>query len=140
MEIIEYTESFHTKLEAFKAIVWPLADHEHHGEQMPDFEKKECTLIAKENDEIIGYVSLHIDSGVGQIEPLMVDPKGKGVGSALIQAVEAKAKSLGVHKVWLETGSNWQAKKFYEKHEYMVRTILPNHTGGYEFVLMDKML
>lgn len=140
MEILEYVKNDEANLESFKAKVWPAADAEHYGDKQPDFNKKEFTLIAKEHDEIVGYISMIIDSGVAQIEPLMVHPRGKGIGSALITAAEEKAKSMGVHKVWLETGSTWEAKKFYEKHGYTVRTILPNHTGGHEFVLMDKMV
>jgi len=135
------SESYNPELfEQFKAKVWPVADAEHYGYQQPDFQKKEFTLVAKENDEILGYVTVLIDSGVAQIEPLMVYPRGMRIGSALIVSAEAKAKEMGVHKVWLETGSNWEAKKFYEKHGYITRTILPNHIGGHEFVLMDKTL
>lgn len=138
MQIIETFKP--EALEQFKSKVWPSADREHYGERMPDFYKKEFTLVAIEGEEIVGYISVLIDSGVAQIEPLMVEPRGKGIGSALILAAETKAKEIGVHKMWLETGSTWEAKKFYEKHGYVVRIILPNHTGGYEFVLMDKMI
>lgn len=140
MHITEITEGQSEALEIFKSQVWPVADREHYGDTQPDFEKKNFTLVAKEGDDIVGYVSIIIDSGVAQIEPLMVHPRGKGIGSALIQAAEARAKEMGTHKLWLETGSTWDAKKFYEKHGYSVRTILPNHTGGHEFVLMDKMV
>ncbi len=138
MNIIESPNT--ETLEAFKAKVWPLADREHYHDSMPDFHKTTFTLIAKDADEIVGYTTLLIESGVAQLEPLMVYPKGKGIGTSLIIAAEKKAKELNVHKIWLETGSTWEAKKFYEKHGYIVRSILPNHTGGYEFVLMDKML
>lgn len=131
-----------SELKIFKGLVWPEADKEHYGDTQPNFSRDEFTLIAKENSEIVGYISLVIDTGVAQIEPLMVktDLKGKGIGTKLLQDAEEKAKELGVHKVWLETGSDWQAKGFYEKHGYQVRTVLPNHSGGREFVLMDKMI
>ncbi len=142
MEIITYSPIDQEKLEAFKASVWPAADIEHYGNNQPNFFREEITLLAKDGDEIVGYVTIIADSGVAQIEPLMVavERKGQGIGSKLLVAAEEKAKSLGIHKVWLETGSDWKARSFYEKHGYTVRTILPNHTGGREFVLMDKML
>lgn len=129
-------------LEVFKAAVWPVADKEHYGDQQPQFSRDELTLLATDGDAIAGYLTLIIDSGVAQIEPLMVavDRKGHGIGTLLLEAAEAKAKELGVHKLWLETGADWKAKSFYEKHGFIVRAILPNHTGGREFVLMDKML
>ena len=136
------TQDQESELKIFKGFVWPEADREHYGETQPNFSRDEFTLISKEDNEIVGYISVIIDTGVAQIEPLMVKPdlKGKGIGTRLLQAAEEKAKSLGAHKVWLETGSDWQAKGFYEKHDYQVRTVLPNHSGGREFVLMDKMI
>lgn len=142
MKITESVNQDHSELEAFKGLVWPSADKEHYGDNQPNFSCGQFTLLAKDNDRIIGYISVAVDTGVAQIEPLMIHPEfqGKGIGSGLLRAAEEKAKSLGVHKVWLETGSDWKAKSFYEKHGYSVRTVLPNHTGGREFVLMDKML
>lgn len=142
MEITELNQSKNQELESFKALVWPLADKEHCGEILPRFFKEEFTLIAREGGEIVGYVSVIIDTGVAQIEPLMVkaDLKGTGIGTRLLETAEVKAKASGAHKVWLETGSDWLAKRFYEKHGYQVRAVLPDHTGGREFVLMDKML
>ncbi len=141
MEITELNQSQNSELELFKSQVWPLADQEHYGENQPKFYKNEFTLIAKENNEIVGYISIAIDTGVAHLEPLMVknDLKNTGIGTKLLQSAEEKAEALGVHKVWLETGSDWLAKKFYEKHGYQVRTTLPSHTGGREFVLMDKI-
>ena len=143
MQILELEiEEEKVEIESFKEKVWPVADREHYGENQPNFFKTEFTLIAKDEDEIVGYITAICDSGVAQIEPLMVktELKGNGVGSALLKSAEEKVKAEGVHKVWLETGSDWQAKRFYEKHGYQVRTVLPNHIGGKEFVLMDKML
>lgn len=142
MEITELNQSQKSELELFKSQVWPLADQEHYDENQPEFLRNEFTLVAKENNEIIGYVSVIIDTGVAQIEPLMVktDLKGTGIGTKLLNMAEEKAKTLGVHKIWLETGSDWLAKNFYQRHGYQVRSILPNHTGGREFLLMDKMI
>ncbi len=142
MEITEVNQIDILELELFKSQVWPYADKKHYGENQPNFYKDTFTLIAKENNEIVGYISVIIDTGVAQIEPLMVktDLQGKGIGTKLLQSAEEKAKGIGTHKMWLETGSDWLAKGFYEKHGYTLRTILPNHTGGREFVLMDKMI
>lgn len=142
MKIIQYEEENESSLEILKSKVWPSADNEHYGDNQPKFFLEKFTLIAKEGDELLGYISVIADSGVAQIEPLMVlpDRKCEGIGSALIKAAEEKAKSFGVHKIWLETGADWKARAFYEKHGYVVRTILPNHSGGREFVLLDKMI
>lgn len=142
MEIVELNQSQKHELETFKANVWPEADREHYGEENLNFFKKECTFLAKENGEVVGYISLVIDTGVAQIEPLMVkkEMRGQGIGAMLLLKAEAYAKDHHVHKIWLETGSEWSAKSFYEKHGYQIRSLLPHHTHGQEFVLMDKML
>lgn len=142
MNVIELTDSNQNDLETFKSSVWPTADREHYGNNQPNFFKEEFTLLAKERDQIIGYITVIADSGVAQIEPLMVavDQKGKGIGTMLLQAAEEKVKSLGCHKLWLETGMGWKAKDFYLKHGFTIRTMMPNHTGNKDFVLMDKML
>ncbi len=142
MEITDLKTSEYLELESFKSLVWSLADKEHYGANQPKFYKQSFTLVAKQHDEIVGYISVIVDTGVAQIEPLMVktELKGTGIGTKLLQSAEEKAKGLGVHKIWIETGSDWLAKGFYEKNDYQVRAVLPNHTGGHEFVLMDKML
>jgi GNAT superfamily N-acetyltransferase len=142
MKITKFEQSDFNALENLKAKAWSVADKEHYGEVLPNFFKEEFTLIAKEGDEVIGYITIICDSGVAQIEPLMVDPdkKGQGIGSDLLQEAEKIAKEKGIHKIWLETGEDWKAKEFYLKHGYTVRADLPNHTGGYNFVLMDKMI
>lgn len=142
MNITEYIDKDNAPLEAFKAHVWPLADKEHYGENQPVFSDISRTYLARKDNQIIGYVSVRIDSGVAQIEPLMVHPdyQGQGIGSALLAHAEQIAHSLGAHKIWLETGNHWRSKRFYEKQGYSVRTLLPNHTGGGDFVLLDKML
>ncbi len=130
------------QLEALKSVAWIAADKEHYGENQPNFYQKEFTLIARQDRAIIGYITVKIDTGVAQIEPLMVNPerKGQGIGTKLLLKAEEKAYALGAHKVWLETGQDWQAKGFYEKHGYVIRTTLPKHHGEREFVLMDKFL
>jgi GNAT superfamily N-acetyltransferase len=142
MEILEYTKSDLEQLELFKSAVWPVADTEHYGEKMPDFYKKEITYLAKEGDTILGYITTIIDSGVAQIEPLMVaiNIQGKGIGTKLIAHAEQELKKMNVHKVWLETGATWKSRKFYITNGYTERCILPNHTANQDFVLFDKML
>lgn len=142
MKIIKFEQSQVEKLEALKAKAWLIADLEHYGEHQPRFSNETFTLLAQEDNQVVGYITIICDSGVAQIEPLMVDPdkKGQGIGSALLQEAEKVAKEKGIHKLWLETGQDWKAKDFYLKHGYTVRADLPNHTGGYNFVLMDKII
>ncbi len=142
MKIIETDSENNSALKAFKLIEWPEADKEHYGDNLPDFTKHAGTLIADEAGEIQGYISYSAVAGVGKIESIIVGKKfrGRGVAKRLLETVEQKMKTVGVHKVMLETGANWQAKKVYEKQGYQVRVVLPDDCGHQDFVLMDKML
>ena len=142
MNIIEFTSNDQESFELLKSSSWPAADAEHYGTNPPQFFEETFTLLAKEDERAMGYIKVTCDSGVAKIDELMIDSdrKGQGIGTELLQAAEEKTKSLDCHKIWLETGSDWKAKDFYLKHGYQVRTVLPNHTGNREFVLMDKMI
>lgn len=142
MNIIEFSSVDQEILDELKASSWPAADTEHYGDNQPGFFKKEFVLLAKGDEKATGYISVTCDSGIAKIEELIIrlDLKGNGIGTALLNAAEEKVKILGCHKIWLETGSDWKAKDFYLKQGYNIRTILPNHTGNREFVLMDKII
>ena len=141
MKIEELDPTDKELLAQFKAKEYPSVDKEHYGE-IPDFTFHEFTLVIKDEEGIAGYIDVTVCLGVAYVKSLLIGAayRGKGVGKELMDATEEKIKALGAHKVWLETGSNWQAKAFYEKLGYSMRTILPNDVNGQESVLMDKML
>lgn len=142
MNIIELDKNTASALEIFKNNEYPALDREHYGDNPPNFVPKEVTLIIKEDEEIIGFITIVIKAGITYIDSLLVGAKyrHKGVGQQLVRSAEDKAKELGSHKIWLETGIDWPAKSFYEKLGYTVRTVLPNDIGHKDCVLMDKML
>jgi ribosomal protein S18 acetylase RimI-like enzyme len=142
MNITDLDQVDSSLLHQFKAVEWQKADTEHYGNNPPNFETLEHTFVAEEDGLIVGLLELKIDQGVARLESLLVgsEQQGKGIGSGLVQAGEAWALQNGAHKITLETGQNWSAKKFYEKLGYGVRAVLPNDVAHQNFVLMDKML
>jgi ribosomal protein S18 acetylase RimI-like enzyme len=140
MDIIKLEEDHKTLLEAFKREEWPEVDNEHYNNPNLDFSKRSFTLLAKDGDIILAYISFFIELGVAQIDSLIVGKKSRreGLATKLMQEAESQAKLLGAHKVRLETGVNWRAKSLYEKLGYSVRAVLPNYYGNNDFVLMDK--
>lgn len=142
MEISELQSNEQDILTVFKDKEYPATDKDHYGDNIPDFTEKEFTLISKESGEVTGQIHIIIRYGIAYIDSLLigVEHRGKGLGKKLVDMAEVKAKENGAHKIWLETGSTWSAKGFYEKLGYVIRTILPNDVGHQDCVLMDKML
>jgi GNAT superfamily N-acetyltransferase len=126
----------------FKTIEWKKADDDHYGDNPPNFAVFEQTFVAEADGELIGQIELKIDQGVAKIESLLVgsEQQGRGIGRELVITGEAWVIQNGAHKITLETGESWKAKKFYEKLGYEVRAVLPNDVAHQNFVLMDKML
>ncbi len=142
IEIVLLDEKDSALTKEFGAAEWPKADREHFGDQVLDFNKPKFLFAAREDGNILGYISLILDMGVLHLESLIVGEKsrGKGVGAKLVLVAEEKGRALGAHKIWLETGADWQAKGFYEKLGYQVRAELRNYYAHRDFVLMDKDL
>lgn len=142
MNIIELESKDKFLLELFKGEEWPEADNDHYSNPNIDFSKHSFTLLAKDGDVILAYISFFVELGVAQIDSLIVGKRfrRKGLAIQLINEAESQAKSLGAHKVRLETGVSWKAKSLYEKLGYSVVAILSNYYGNEDFVLMDKNL
>ena len=140
MNIQELKDKNSPKLKAFEKQEWIHADKEHYGENLPDFTKTTYTYIAQEDKKIIGFIKFTTDLGVACIDSLMVGrtAQRKGIGSQLVQKAEQEAKKLGCHKVWLETGVDWSARKLYESLGYTLRCTLPKYYAKKDFVILDK--
>ncbi len=140
IKIIKLEEVDNSLLEIFKSKEWPNADREHYGNQEINFSKNFYTLVAKDKDAILAYISFFVELGVAQIDSLIVGKKFRrnGLAKKLINEVEAQVKLLGVHKIRIETGVDWKARFLYEKLGYNTRAILPNYYVNRDFVLMDK--
>lgn len=85
-------------------------------------------LIAELGDRPVGYAMVHLRAGsptwpsserAGEVETLSVHPsaRGRGIGSALLQAVSGELAALGVSELALHVVSgNSGARGFYERH------------------------
>lgn len=77
-----------------------------------------------EGRQLIGFVRLTPGTGViahtGQITALMVDPdhQGKGVGKALLDAAEGRARELGIERVGLSARGGHGLEDYYAAAGY----------------------
>ncbi len=142
MNATELREGELSELEEFKNREYPALDKAHYGDKLPNFIRTEHTFVVRYESEIAGYLKMGTNTGVGKIWSILVGEafRRKRVGTTLIEAAEAKAKTLGVHKMRIEVGADWEVKPFYERMGYTVRATLPNDIGHLDCVLMDKVL
>jgi ribosomal protein S18 acetylase RimI-like enzyme len=142
IEITSYKGVKKKLLKEFESEQWPISDFEHYGNDAPEFKKEKFTFVAFEDARIVGFIIVTIDTGVANIDALLVHDKSrrKGIGNLLLQKAEVTAKDKGCHVVKLETGEDWNARKLYEKRGYLFRASLKEYYGKRDFILMDKKI
>ena len=103
------------------------------------------TLVAVDCDEkkTTGFIVAHAGP-IGHIVTIDVSPgtRRSGVGSALLQAAEARLHSAGSRAVGLETAvDNLTALAFYKRHGYsVIRTWPRYYSNGVDALMLRKDL
>lgn len=99
-------------------------------------------LVAEQNGKVVGYVIARKVNAKGHIIAIAVDPEHRcrGIGRALMLAVEEELKKKGVTEFWLEVRvSNTRAVKFYRRLGYIERGILKGYyADGEDAILLKK--
>lgn len=78
-----------------------------------DVLRNRVVVVAEDDKAVIGFGQL--DAAKREIEAVYVlpDRQGQGVGRALLQELESRAKTAGIDKLWLSATLN--AVPFYER-------------------------
>ncbi|WP_456475524.1 ribosomal protein S18-alanine N-acetyltransferase [Candidatus Pyrohabitans sp.] len=101
-------------------------------------------LVAEENRLVVGYVIARKVNTKGHIIAIAVEEKHRcrGIGRALMFAVEEELKKNGVVEIWLEVRiSNTRAIKFYKKLGYVEKGIIRRYyTDGEDALLLKKYM
>lgn len=129
------------EIDNFENPEWNKLDLPHYGRPV-QWQEKKFRFKAVENGIILGTISGKYESEVVYISTVIVSEKsrGKGIGEMLIKKVEELGKKMKAHKVWLNTGCDWEARKFYEKLGYKVEGELKNHYFNKDFVIYSKFI
>ena len=128
-EDVEFLEH---KLDAFNRSQIPLA-------------QKKTTFknyVIKEGEKIIAGISAMVFPwGILFIDVVFVDDnhRNKGLGSSLLQKVEAEAKALGATVSNLNS-FDFQAKDFYLKQGYEIFGVLEDSPKGHNLYFLKKKL
>ncbi|MEX2028521.1 MAG: GNAT family N-acetyltransferase [Candidatus Curtissbacteria bacterium] len=120
---------------------WKIADMEHFG-RPSNWKTKKFTYKAVEGGEVVGILMVEYEVGVLYIGDLLVSHKHrhKGIGKELMEKAEELAKELKAHKIYLETGKDWEAEKFYTALGFKPEGILKNHNMHADFVIYSKFI
>jgi ribosomal protein S18 acetylase RimI-like enzyme len=82
--------------------------------QLPGF-------AAWQDGEVAGVATYRIEAGECEITSLDSVREGRGIGSALIQAVRQQAQQAGCTRLWLiTTNDNTHALRFYQKRGFRI--------------------
>lgn len=78
-------------------------------------------LIAAEEGRVVGYAGLLVASAQGDVATLAVEPGhwGRGIGSALLEALMAEAARRGCAEIFLEVRTdNSRAQRLYRRYGF----------------------
>jgi GNAT superfamily N-acetyltransferase len=82
--------------------------------------------ILWEKDMRMGLITYHIDGGSCEIVTLDSLAEGKGIGTALIDALRDRAVDLGCNQLWvITTNDNLPALRFYQKQGFRLTALYP---------------
>lgn len=92
----------------------------HHADRLPGF-------IAEEDDKPIGLITYKIIGKECEIVTMNSLAGGKGVGSALGDAVKKVAKNAGCERLWLiTTNDNTNAIRFWQRRGFILLAVHRN--------------
>lgn len=89
--------------------------------QLPD--EHHCFILAKENNQVLGYVGMMYVLDEGYISNVAVAPEARrrGIGDNLIEVLMKRARELSLSFVTLEVReSNMAAISLYKKHGFQM--------------------
>lgn len=91
----------------------------------------------------VGCVALAQKDGYGEVKSLWTDPshRGKGIGMALMDMLEGRARALKLPVIRLETGDTlYGAHRLYKRHGFVECGPFGDYAEGPHSVFMEKAL
>jgi len=100
-------------------------------------------FVAREGDTVLGTGALADKGDYGEVKSMFVSPdaRGKGVGEALLQQIEATARAKGHAAMKLETGNVlYAAHRLYERAGFTTCGPFGDYPEANSSLFMEKAL
>lgn len=87
------------------------------------------TIVAKNNNIIIGFIQLKLSNQIGHVSHLYILPgyEGQSIGTQLLGLVKERAVQLNITKLYTESTLN--ALSYYEKHGFINKGLIPDESA-----------
>src|SRR4051812_8475408 len=102
-------------------------------------------LAALDGGEVVGAVHLaraHADNGThrAEVQRLVVraDRRRGGIGAALLEAVAARAREVGIRLLWLTTHADTDSDAFYVRRGWSRMGVMPEYARRPDGTLADN--
>lgn len=130
-------------LDAYQKPLYPAESH--HGVDIATLMQPNVLFVVARDEEgaAIGCAGLMLADGYGEIKRMYVDPgsRGRGLGRALLDALEAQALERGCNVLRLETGPRQpEALRTYERQGFRRRGPFGDYWDDPHSVFMEKTL
>jgi DNA-3-methyladenine glycosylase I len=81
-------------------------------------------FVARQDGERIGLVTYHVTDDACEVVTIDALCQYMGVGTALLEAVEAAARTQGCQNLWLiTTNDNLDALRFFQRRGFVIREV-----------------
>ena len=120
MNIVALTDEFREKTERIAAGTWGSIHVAAHHELF-DLRKMPCFIAVSDNQEVLGYCYYRVSEYACEIMAIESVNPNIGIGSALINAVLAKARNEKCKRVYVNTSNdNTRALRFYQRRGFIM--------------------
>lgn len=127
MEFVRRTEREALKTFYDFSVIW--------HEQQHDF-------AAMDGEQMVGVAQIRIAASLAHVDRLVVLPEHRraGTGRALLQSASDVANYYNCHKMTALVPHHSAAQTFFERCDYRVEAVLPQHTFKLDMAVMRKFL
>jgi RimJ/RimL family protein N-acetyltransferase len=98
-------------------------------------------LVARVGIEVVGFAINNLDDGTIWLSWFGVAPtyRKRQIGGSLLQALDQRARSLGIHKIWCDSRTeNIESGLALAKHGFQRICTIPDHWYRQDYFLWEK--